>query len=100
MDTPTYLKTHKFRPHSEGNYALFGINTLGCNSIITNRDAEREAAGLPQHIWKFHSFPGASDYVATYINEQGQRQTFDFRDALTYSNTTRLEEYYDDEDNE
>ena len=93
MDTPTYLKTHKFRPHSEGNYALFGINTFGCSSVINVRDTDREAAGLQQHIWKFHSFPGASDYVATYINEEGSRHTFDFRDPITYSNTTRLEEY-------
>jgi hypothetical protein len=93
MDIPTYLKTRKFRPHHMGNYALFGINTFGCSSIINVRDTEREAAGLPQHIWKFHSFPSASDYVATYINEEGSRHTFDFRDSNIYNNTTRLEEY-------
>jgi hypothetical protein len=93
MNTSTYLKTHKFRPHSEGNYALFGLTMFGCSSIITVHDTEREAAGLPQHIWQFFSFPDASDYVATYINEEGQYHTFDFRDPKIYNSTTRLEEY-------
>lgn len=89
MDT---ANKHKFRPHPMGNYALFGLTTLGCHSVITVHDQEREQAGLPQHIWVFQSFPTSSDYLATYINEEGTRRTFDFNDKNIYNSTTRLEE--------
>jgi hypothetical protein len=96
MDSiPTYLKTHKFHPCHMGNCALFGLNTFGCNSIITVRDVEREAAGLPNHIWKFIGFPTPSNLVADYINEEGDSRVFDFRDPDIYNNTTSLEECED-----
>lgn len=89
MDTATYLKTHKFRPHHMGNYALFGLTNMGCQSIISVKNIPE----LENHIWKFVSFPGKSDYVATYINEEGHYHTFNFRDDNIYNNTTRLEQF-------
>lgn len=91
MDTATYLKTHKFRPHRMGNYGLFGLTLLGIHSVISVKNIPE----LENHIWKFVSFPGPSDYVATYMNEKGRYYTFNFRDPNIYSNTTRLEEYDD-----
>ena len=88
MDTATYLKTHKFRPHSMGNYGLFGLSLLGINSIISVKNIPE----LENHIWMFVSFPGRSDYVGTYINEEGFTRDINFRDMEIYNNTTRLEE--------
>jgi hypothetical protein len=87
MDTAKYLKTHRFRPHQLGKYGLFGLTLLGTNSIISV-----QGIGLDGHIWMFNSFPGQSDYVATYTNEEGDQHTFNFKDPYIYDNTTRLEE--------
>ncbi len=94
MDATTYLNTHKFRPHSMGNYGLFGLNFFGSHSIISVKNIP----GLENHIWKFVSFPGPSDYVATYINEEGAQYIFNFNDPKISDNITRLEEYNDKND--
>jgi len=56
----TYLKTKTFIPHIDGNYAMYGLNYFGCDSIIQyNND-----------IWKFIWFiPHKND--AVYINKSG-----------------------------
>jgi len=51
---------NKFEPHYFGNYALYGLNTFGCNSIIMFRD----------EIWKFCYFKHGSD-IPYYVNKDG-----------------------------
>jgi hypothetical protein len=55
-----YLNTNTFIPHSGGNYARYGLNFFGCDSIIQyNND-----------YWKFIWFvPDSND--AVYINKDG-----------------------------
>jgi len=59
-NTIEYLKTHKFKPHENGNMFRYGLNSWGCNSIISYNN----------NIWKFIGFePNKSD--AQYINMNG-----------------------------
>ena len=60
MDIPTYLSTHTFIPHEMGSYANYGLNMLGCNSIIKYND----------DIWKFYALQVNSN-KAIYYNKNG-----------------------------
>lgn len=82
----TYIKTHKFRPHSGGNYGLFGINMFGCDSTIryTENDGSID-------IWRFLYFTAGSN-DAIYINGSGVRRKFNLNDQNIASRVLRLEE--------
>ena len=55
-----YLATHKFEPHAMGNYGKYGLNLIGCDSIIS----------CLGDIWKFYAFKtGSND--AIYVNKNG-----------------------------
>jgi hypothetical protein len=56
-----YLKNHTFEKHENGNMFRYGLNSWGCDSVISyNND-----------IWKFIAFvPNKSD--AEYINKNGE----------------------------
>jgi hypothetical protein len=55
-----YLNNKTFIPHINGNYARYGLNFFGCDSIIQyNND-----------IWKFIWFVQNSN-DAVYINKHG-----------------------------
>jgi hypothetical protein len=55
-----YLSNHTFVPHSMGNYGNYGLNMLGCDSIIDYNN----------NIWKFYAFLGGSNH-AIYYNKNG-----------------------------
>ena len=61
----TYLNTHKFIKHSNGNAFNYGLNSWGCDSIV-------EFNGV---LWKFYAFQSNSSNVI-YINHKGQRLIF------------------------
>ncbi len=91
MDTS--IIAQKFRPHPHGNYAMFGLNNLGTNSIITVVGDHEAVSSRKNHIWRFHSYiAGCPDYLANYINECGEISTFNFNNPDVYNNIIRLEE--------
>jgi hypothetical protein len=64
----TYLSTHTFVHHEMGNYANYGLNMFGCDSIIDyNND-----------IWKFYAFQAGTDN-AIYYNKNGTELILDSR---------------------
>jgi hypothetical protein len=77
----TYLNTHKFKPHSMGNYALYGLNTFGCESIID----------FYNDIWKFYAFEVGNNN-AIYINKSGHSFLLNTFSNHSQLNITRLEE--------
>lgn len=61
LDIPTYLQSNEFVEHPMGNYALFGLNFFGSNSVIRYND----------EIYKFYAFkPNSND--AIYVNKHSQ----------------------------
>lgn len=68
---------NKFEPHPMGSYALYGVNTFGCDSIIK----------FHNEIWKFHYFNVGSD-IPTFINKNGDLLEIDLRKA---QNVTRMQ---------
>jgi hypothetical protein len=56
-----YLNNHTFIPHTEGNYARYGLNLFGCDSIIQYNN----------HYWKFMYFIPNSN-IAVYTNKNGE----------------------------
>jgi hypothetical protein len=55
-----YINNNEFVTHPMGNYALYGLNNLGCNSVILYNN----------EILKFYAFKcGSND--AIYINKDG-----------------------------
>lgn len=57
--------------HPNGNYGLYGLNMLGCDSIILFKG----------EILKFHAFkPGSCGKYAIYLNENGEEVTIDLYD--------------------
>ena len=46
QDILEYLKTKTFIPHENGNYARYGLNLFGCDSVIQ----------YDNKIWKFKYF--------------------------------------------
>jgi hypothetical protein len=59
-DITTYLNSTSFVDHPMGNYALYGLNTFGCDSIIRYND----------EIMKFYAFMSFTGN-AIYISKNG-----------------------------
>ena len=76
---PTYLSTHTFIPHHMGDYANYGLNMLGANSIINYNNDN----------WKFYAFEGCSDN-AIYYNKAGVQLILNTRNMP--AGITRMEE--------
>ena len=61
-----FLSKNTFIPHKDGNAMNYGLNSFGCESIISyNND-----------IWKFVYFLNCSN-KAVYINKNGQELVLD-----------------------
>jgi hypothetical protein len=56
MDINTFLNTYDFEPHVNGNYALYGLNLFGGDSIIQYDDK----------IWLFNAFDQNKAIYETY----------------------------------
>ena len=56
-----YLNSNEFVEHPMGNYALFGLNFFGSNSVIRYND----------EIYKFYAFKAHSK-DAIYVNKHAQ----------------------------
>ena len=56
----SYLNSTEFVDHPMGNYALYGLNTFGCDSIIRYNN----------EIMKFYAFQSGTNY-AMYITQKG-----------------------------
>jgi len=68
---------NKFEPHPMGSYCLYGLNTIGCDSIIKFHD----------EIWKFVHFKVGSE-IPTFINKKGDILEINLRNA---PNVTRMQ---------
>ena len=65
-DVKYFLSNNVFIPHKNGNDMCYGLNSFGCDSIISyNND-----------IWKFVWFLTGTN-KAIYINKNGLMFTFD-----------------------
>lgn len=60
-----YLTSHNFKPHSYGNSNLYGLNYLGCCSIIQ----------FNNKLWMFYAFKPGTDYTI-YVNKDCEMLTF------------------------
>ena len=79
VETLKYLNTKTFIPHIDGNYAMYGLNYIGCDSIIQyNND-----------IWKFIWF-NSNTNDAVYINKTGIELIIN--NYNTYDNIIRMQE--------
>jgi hypothetical protein len=84
--TMRYINNNKFRKHTDGNYDLFGLHLEEpCSFISMNSDLT--------DIWGFIRFPTYSDYVAEYMNRNGETRTVDFRLGYFYNIINRVEAY-------
>ncbi len=61
-NTIDYLKNNQFVPHKMGNYARYGLNCFGCDSIIKYNNK----------LWKFICFVSNSNN-AVFIGENGEQ---------------------------
>jgi hypothetical protein len=66
QDILEYLKTKTFIPHENGNYARYGLNLFGCDSIIQ----------YDNKIWKFKDFISNTNH-AVYIDKEGREFVLD-----------------------
>jgi hypothetical protein len=73
----SYLNSTEFVDHPMGNYACYGLNMLGCDSIIRYKD----------EIMKFYAFLSGSNN-AIYITKIGSERVINPYD--TTLNITRL----------
>ncbi len=86
-DIINYLNSTEFLEHPFGNYALYGLNNFGCDSIINYNN----------EIMKFYAFQSGSNN-AIYITKSGKEviinpydntlditRLVDIKDARTYS---------------
>jgi hypothetical protein len=55
--------------HPNGNYGLYGLNMIGCDSIIRLND----------EILRFYAFKTGAN-VAIYVNEKGEQVMVDVYD--------------------
>ena len=79
VETLKYLNTKTFIPHIGGNYAMYGLNYFGSNSIIQyNND-----------IWKFIWFISDTN-DAVYINKTGIKLIINTYNK--YDNIIRMQE--------
>ena len=62
--TIEYLNTKTFIPHKNGNSFLYGLNEIGCDSIIMRSNYNND-------IWKFVFFISNTN-EAVYINNKGE----------------------------
>ena len=62
--TIEYLNTKTFIPHKNGNSLLYGLNEIGCDSIIMRSNYNND-------IWKFVFFISNTN-EAVYINNKGE----------------------------
>ena len=79
-DITSYLSTHAFIPHHMGDYANYGLNMLGTNSIINYNNDN----------WKFYAFEVCSDN-AIYYNKAGVKLILNTRNMPI--GITRMEEH-------
>ena len=84
-----YLRSYKFKKHSSGNYAMYGLNFLGGDGPVIQMNGT---------IWKFLWWEPGTER-ATFVNAEAKLYTFEPR-AIYYSNNTnlitRMEEYEED----
>ena len=73
----SYLNSTEFVDHPMGNYALYGLNNFGCDSIIRCND----------EIMKFYAFQSGSNN-AIYITNTGSERVINPYDKTL--NITRL----------
>ena len=66
QDILEYLKTKTFIPHENGNYARYGLNFFGSDSVIQYNN----------NIWKFKYFFSNSNN-ALYIDKGGREFILD-----------------------
>ncbi len=79
-DIISYLSTHTFTPHHMGNYANYGLNMFGSDSVINyNND-----------IWKFYAFQTGNNN-AIYYNKAGVELILNSRNMP--QGITRMEEH-------
>jgi hypothetical protein len=62
--------SNTFEEHPMGSYALYGLNTFNCDSII-QYDGE---------IWQFIHYKGKSE-IPTFINKDGIMKEIDLRNT-------------------
>ena len=62
LDIPTYLQSNEFVEHPMGDYACYGVNNFGCDSVIRYNDK----------LYKFWAFQ-YSDTNCVYIGIDGER---------------------------
>jgi hypothetical protein len=68
--------------HPNGNYGLYGLNMMGCDSIIL----------FQGEILKFHAFKSGTD-LAIYVNDKGQQVVVDVYDkSLEIARMTWVDE--------
>uniref|UniRef100_A0A6C0HVA8 Uncharacterized protein n=1 Tax=viral metagenome TaxID=1070528 RepID=A0A6C0HVA8_9ZZZZ len=79
VETLKYLNTKTFIPHINGNYAMYGLNYIGCDSIIQYNN----------NIWKFIWF-NSNTNDAVYINKTGIELIINKYN--NYDNITRMQE--------
>ena len=79
-DITSYLSTHTFIPHHMGNYANYGLNMFGTDSIIEYQN----------DIWKFYAFQSNSNN-AIYYNNTGVCLILNTRNMP--QGITRMEEH-------
>ena len=76
-DINTFLNSNEFVEHPMGNYALFGLNFFGSNSVIRYND----------EIYKFYAFKAHSN-DAIYVNKHAQEIVIN--PSHEYSKITRM----------
>lgn len=69
-DIQKYLYMNEFVPHPMGNYALYGLNMLGCDSIIQYED----------DIWMFWAFESRTNNTI-YYNKDRKPLTINLYDS-------------------
>lgn len=75
-----FLSKNTFVPHKDGNAMNYGLNSFGCESIISyNND-----------IWKFVYFLVNSN-IGVYYNKNGQRLELDLRTITEDNKPIRMQ---------
>lgn len=84
-----YLKTHRFKKHSSGNYGMYGLNFLGADPVIQMNGT----------IWKFLYWRPNTEY-AIFVNANGCQYKFRPKDVYYSDNRNdiiRMEEYIEED---
>jgi hypothetical protein len=64
-----FAANNMYIEHPNGNYGLYGLNMMGCDSIIRLND----------EILRFYAFKTGTN-VAIYVNEKGEQVMVDVYD--------------------